>query len=137
MDLHQIIMDKAYDRWQTGWSKDRFWLSLNFPERVAVLTGNLNYQVGNGGFSQWHFNMYSECAKDLLLILEIIDTETTKKVAALVREVMDIIEKDSRNLENLDLVLDKYDTSFYEISKDFLRDVNDFLKHKKTTLKKG
>lgn len=58
---HQDLMDVAYARWQNNkqWTKDDFFDSLDARERFAVFTGNLNYQVENGGWSQWKFNRYA------------------------------------------------------------------------------
>ena len=56
----QGLMNEAYERWQShnDWSHDAFRDSLSELEKIAVHSGNLNFQVENGGFSQWHFNQY-------------------------------------------------------------------------------
>ena len=85
---HQAIMNQAYARWTTGWSKEQFWAQLNEREQVAVFVGNLNYQVENGGWSQWCFNAYVDCAGPLeSLLREKIGTETALKVAEMVNTV--------------------------------------------------
>lgn len=62
IDQHQILMNAAYDLWKknTDWDKDAFFDRLDYPMRLAVALGNLNYQVENGGFGQWHDNGYAE-----------------------------------------------------------------------------
>lgn len=57
----QATMDAAYDRWQANREmkpKD-FLESLSAKESFAVRIGNLNYQVENGGFSQYWGNSYA------------------------------------------------------------------------------
>lgn len=56
---HQQLMNEAYDRWENGMSKEDFLDQLSPQERFAVTTGNLNYQVENGGFQQWWGNDYA------------------------------------------------------------------------------
>jgi hypothetical protein len=66
----QKIMNIAYEKWQTNkWSKDEFWNQLTMKEKTAVSLGNLNYQVCNGGFSQWYFNEYYELQINFLISL--------------------------------------------------------------------
>ena len=64
---HQSLMNEVYDYWQQNKTSREEALD-NFSElhKAAVQLGNLNYQVENGGFSQWHFNEYSDDLPDLL-----------------------------------------------------------------------
>jgi hypothetical protein len=62
-DLQQHYMDKAYSRIQTGGSDEKLsqrdWHSKSSPgEQFAVVMGNLNYQIENGGILQWMDNGY-------------------------------------------------------------------------------
>ena len=73
-DIHQRTMDQAYANYQQkagrqevgrafdGRGKQRshrnFLDALSEPEQLAVVFGNLNYQVENGGFTQWVDNGY-------------------------------------------------------------------------------
>lgn len=68
MSKHQELMNVAYARFEghKEWSKKDFWNQLGDTERLAVFAGNLNYQVDNGGFQQWHYNGYSAQATWLL-----------------------------------------------------------------------
>jgi hypothetical protein len=61
-DLHQELMNRAYARWQKvpGMSRQDFLNGLSPSEKFAVVTGNLNYQVENGGFGQWFSNRYGD-----------------------------------------------------------------------------
>jgi len=69
--LIQNLMDEVYDKWQTEEcrSMDRLEVVNTFftdKHRVAIQFGNMNYQVNNGGWSQWHDNDYSEDLVDLI-----------------------------------------------------------------------
>lgn len=63
-------MDEFYNEWQmSAGMKRRELLEKKFtPLHIAaVLLGNLNYQVGNGGFAQWWDNGYGQDdIKDLI-----------------------------------------------------------------------
>jgi hypothetical protein len=70
------------------WSKETFWAQLGERELIAVLTGNMNYQVENGGWLQWCDNGYVQCAGELESILrESIGTKTAIEVADMVARV--------------------------------------------------
>lgn len=81
----QAIMDQAYDKWQKGWGYREFLLNLSTVERRAAILGSFNHQVLNGGLQQWVDNGYaSGTGRDLLLILEEMDTELARKVKKIV-----------------------------------------------------
>ena len=94
----QDIMNEAYARWQNNdWSQEQFWNQLSYVEKVAVFTGNLNYQVENGGFAQWIDNGYSDCADDLIDILSKLGTSTCLIVAGMIKNAME--RKENANYE--------------------------------------
>ena len=69
--LTQKLMDDVYDKWNTEECRtmDRLEvISYHFTplHKVAVQFGNMNYQVNNGGFTQWHDNGYSEDLENLI-----------------------------------------------------------------------
>lgn len=71
--ITQKLMDEVYSKWNTEEcrSMDRLEVIENFftpLHRAAVQLGNMNYQVNNGGWSQWHLNGYSEDMEDLIEI---------------------------------------------------------------------
>jgi hypothetical protein len=83
----QAVMNGAYEKWQNGWSYENFLDHLTYLERCVVVTGNLNYQVENGGFMQWYDNGYHKGSNTLLYFLENeLATDTAKYVARLVRK---------------------------------------------------
>ena len=69
------LMNRAYTRWQENkdWDMKRFRNSLNALERIAVYPGNLNYQVTNGGFSQWYDNGYY-CVETWKSLVDLCET---------------------------------------------------------------
>ena len=72
--IHQQFMNQAYKDYEAKAGRQKvsralsdqppisghqnFLISLSEAERFAVVFGNLNYQVENGGFSQWIGNRY-------------------------------------------------------------------------------
>jgi len=57
---HQTLMNEAYKKWENNdIRREEFLLLLSPVEKIAVVLGNFNYQVCNGGFSQWNYNDYS------------------------------------------------------------------------------
>jgi hypothetical protein len=75
-DKIQALMDEVYAVWQKEENKGKGkWDILNgFPaaHQVAAVFGNFNYQVGNGGISQWIYNGYfHDDAEKLVEYLEI------------------------------------------------------------------
>ncbi|MCL2078738.1 MAG: antirestriction protein ArdA [Oscillospiraceae bacterium] len=61
-DKIQSLMDEFYSEWQKeeNKGKSRWDVLSGFSEahQIAVVFGNFNYQVGNGGISQWVYNGY-------------------------------------------------------------------------------
>ena len=154
--LIQKLMDEAYDKWQDNdWTKQDFrnYISENMSRAhlIAVQVGNLNYQVENGGFSQWHDNGYSMDLEDLISYCEEIGTEACMKVKTLLEyvqnaidyfciEAEEAIQLLTRNLfdgyaETLRECLwsqkteqlNRYDQKYYDVNDDFLSDVERYL----------
>lgn len=103
--LHQQIMDAAYSRWQAqqNMSQEQFWSTLNPIDKLAVLTGNLNYQVENGGFTQWWGNRYATKANVEFLVRA---CETMNTRASLV--VKDLLDEFRRILVGADCRPDEW-----------------------------
>lgn len=73
INITQNLMDEVYNKWNTPECKsiNRLEIINKFftpKHKAAVQLGNMNYQVENGGWSQWHFNGYSEDLEDLIEI---------------------------------------------------------------------
>lgn len=87
----QDLMDRAYDKWQDnkGWSYGEFLSNLGSLERKAVVLGNFNHQVLNGGVEQWVENGYaSGSGKELLGILADMGTSRSRIVRGIVVSVL-------------------------------------------------
>jgi hypothetical protein len=141
----QELMNQAYEKWrQNDWTQQVFWQHLDFVEKVAVYTGNLNYQVENGGFAQWIDNGYSDCATELIDILEDdIGTEAAIEIAAMIKTASKRQEYDDQECDcctghcwhEEDECMcecsypdyDDLDKKFYEINQQFLVDVQEWL----------
>jgi hypothetical protein len=125
--LHQRLMDEAYSLWESNpkWSKIQLALNVSPMHRAAVVLGNLNYQVENGGFSQWLYNGYGEgCLKELLLHhLTDVGTEGAKRVAGMVREVLEL---DPERVSGEDT--DDLDDEYYTMNDQFMVDCEEYLK---------
>lgn len=89
-------MDEAYKKFKGNMSYNDFIDNLTEKEKLAVLTGNLNYQVGNGGFNQWHLNEYSEKGRELVLVVQ----SHLKGVAS--KKVITILDDFSNEIDYLE-----------------------------------
>lgn len=134
MDCWQKLMDQAYDRWTKGdlksLSYSEFIDELDPLHRKAVLLGNLNYQVNNGGFSQWIGNDYAQQATRVLSVLKEINTPNCNKVAELVKQIIPRLNHSGKldaNEPDEEQSLDGLDKVFYAL-KDFPEDVEAFLR---------
>lgn len=59
--LWQFIIDKSYEKWDSkDMNRKEFLNHITYYERLAVMFGNFNYEVEEGGLYQWHKNGYSE-----------------------------------------------------------------------------
>ena len=84
IDIQQYLMDEVYDKWREL-EKENSHITKNevlklFDKKysVAVKLGNLNYQIENGGISQWIFNRYME--EDILDLKEYTNYAKEKDV---------------------------------------------------------
>lgn len=103
----QAVMDEAYKKFEPDMGLKDFYSTLTDKETSAVLLGNLNYQVENGGFIQWYDNGYRVGSETLLNVLEKLGTAEAKKVAGLVRQCLREMrtvgsEEDFPDLSSLD-----------------------------------
>jgi len=83
----QGLMDASYDRWKSGdlseARREDFVAALDETHRDAVLLGNLNYQVENGGFSQWVDNGHGVEISMVRAALRRLGTEAAKAADAM------------------------------------------------------
>ncbi len=124
----QPIMEAAYARWQGhNWDYETFLDELGALERKVVLVGNLNYQVGNGGFQQWADNGYGQQASRVARVLRAVGSPLCTRAALLVEQVSKELVYDvrgrlvysyreddySQNDTDADYDFDAQDTDFY------------------------
>ena len=65
-DIWRFVMDCAYDKWEdSNISREEFLDQLTEYEKDAVIFGNFNYQVENGGLTQWYCNDFGDDSKNL------------------------------------------------------------------------
>jgi hypothetical protein len=97
---HQQLMDEAYDKWQAGLytSYDHMVESVSDLHKMAIVLGNLNCQVENGGFYQWVDNGYGQMAHEAVEYLNKIGTENAKKVAKWIEDLIPHIDFDQEGL---------------------------------------
>lgn len=147
--VFQSLMSQAYDKWHQhkDWTFRQFINHLDFRERVAVLLGTMNYQIENGGVSQWIDNAY---ALNIMQIIDILDcditTETAKRWAGYLRELAKYLnleatprgffgnywrdEEESEDGEHTDgwIYADRITNIYYdEIGPQLLLDVEEYL----------
>jgi len=108
-DLIQQLMDEFYTEWQNrdGVSRENLldeYLSKSPKHVVAVRFGNMNYQVGNGGWMQWHDNEYS---KDIEVLMDYcirgysLGHKIFKEIYQILMKVFDNIEAFEEELQEL------------------------------------
>lgn len=85
--MHQELMDVAYEKFDENMSHEDWQKTLTPIEKKAVVLGNLNYQVQNGGFFQWVDNGYVTDIKFLISVLKEMDTEVSKNVIKLLEDI--------------------------------------------------
>jgi len=139
MSLHQKLMDDAYNSWGDNASYETFVDSLDEKHQLAVLTGNLNYQVENGGFVQWDINEY---ISKIDLLIELLKKHNVGKNGKIVIEILEVVKDSKEDLEqireyddeyeeeeeNYYEVIGMYDTEYYKVGNGFLKEVEEKLK---------
>lgn len=159
MSLHQAFMDLAYDGWSQGgaehWSYQDMLNNARFVYgeivEMAIMLGNYNYQVENGGHSQYFENGYASegggCFNDhdpdcplvsrLITLIDkhgIAKTELGKKVRGLLCEFQ-VRTSDNHNREDLeDFENPDYepygdlDDQYYEFHTQWMAELESYLK---------
>ena len=93
-------MDKSYEKNEnSNMSREEFLSNLSSYERIAFQFGNLNYQVENGGFTQWYMNEYNVDSNDLYSFLE--DSNFIYKDAFI--DILEHISFINESIEKLDV----------------------------------
>lgn len=135
-DKLQALMDQAYARWQgQSWDKQQFWDQLDAKERIAVFFGNMNYQVENGGHSQWMGNGYAtqEVVEFLIRHLRTLGTSEANVQMQHLAEIRDLCNEEGWDSDRWDdeiweaVDLDSFDRTFYKINDKLLLQVEEKL----------
>lgn len=138
-NFHQKLMTQAHDKWQNSkWSIAEFYSNLTPIERAACVLGHFNYQVENGGFSQWVFNGYAKAAEPFLFkILRNMNTPLSKKVTKLTEEALYKIELNDKKSnryshygedeEDEYISTDEECNHYYKINDEFMKDCLHYL----------
>lgn len=132
-DYHQSIIDVAYDKWrEKGNGIDSYNDMLDYVRKtygktfdMLIQIGNYNYQVENGGHSQYWLNGYAssetsgfanvhkECGNLDRLINDIESSLLPKKYPKITSEVLAIMKKFREILEDYDERCDECDGQGY------------------------
>jgi len=89
--IHQKLMDTAYSKYG-NLSTEEWYKILTESEKEAVVLGNFNYQVCNGGVSQWIFNGYCLDIEFLISVLKKIGTENCLEIVKFLKKVLPKID---------------------------------------------
>ncbi|HEY2787076.1 MAG TPA: hypothetical protein VGJ05_19095 [Fimbriiglobus sp.] len=86
------LVKRAYKQWR-GDLRDPDWQRNDPISRKAFLLRQWTWQLFNGGLPQWVANGFGEWAEVLARAAEEVGTEKSRAVAAIVREVIRILQK--------------------------------------------
>jgi hypothetical protein len=135
----QELMDNAYDKWQDKMKYEEFLSELDTKEKHAVLLGNLNYQVQNGGFYQWVDNGYATNGQYLIEILQhLMKSPIALELAERLPDLLDFVDMTKKNrgifgnywLDGDDVpeeMMDDLTNWFYSVNDKFEEEVEEFL----------
>jgi len=134
------LMDEAYQHLQehdsqypeSRWNQTQFYhgvmMNLSGFHALACVLGNLNYQVENGGFDQWHANGYAEAAQWFMKsAFDGFYSPATKSVKLI---VWDAYTRRIQQENGLDVNFDDLDNKYYVLNQQFLADVEAYLQSK-------
>jgi hypothetical protein len=139
--MHQELMDVAYEKFDEKFSYEQWYKVLTEIEKKAVVLGNLNYQVENGGFYQWVDNGYVADIHFLIEVLEEMYTDNSKKIIELLNDIKPYVIPNVKNTgcfgKYLDLDSEEYlgdvidldtmDKLYYEINTEFMEECESYL----------
>lgn len=155
----EALLKIAYDRWEDNdkkesklWNYEDMLHNCSPIEREAVLIGNLDSQVNNGGFELWVDNGYATQLDSLVRILKSIGGKTVQLVIEMIQKLEPFILRnvdnrgfaggywvdedndqehtsegylDDYKTEGMELA-DTLDSSYYEISDKFSEEVETY-----------
>jgi len=100
--VFQGLMTAADERWSDGGdlhgkNYNDFVRALDKRQGQAILLGNLNYQIGNGGFRQWVDNGYGTEINNVIEVLEEVGTANAHKVIEMLEMLKSFLRKGAEN----------------------------------------
>ena len=105
-NLCQYVMNSVYDKWDNSvMDRKDFIKQLSDYEKIAVMFGNFNYQVENGGLHQWYDNGYYD---DLVFLNSFLGMSNYSRKNEF-REILEYINHIHDSIENLDNYDDWYE----------------------------
>ena len=135
--LTQKLIDEVYEKWQGDYSFTEFASRFFTPAHsIAAKLGEMNYQVGNGGWEQWHSNGHSEDLDDLIKITKDGLKHSIKhfdKLFKILRKIKNLGHPETYDEETYCKLISKYDDEYYEIDEDDL--INSFDEYLNIVLK--
>lgn len=119
--IFDSLMNKAYDRYTPEMTHAQFTAQLVGLEVLAVHYGNLNYQVENGGFSQWQGNHYQTDASlgAIRTLLTMVNTDEARQVQSLIDQFVALGDQNDVDDDDLDAWGDSENSlckAFYQIN---------------------
>jgi hypothetical protein len=144
-------MDEVYNKWRKNECKGMSRLEViskffTLRHKAAVQLGNMNYQVENGGWSQWDMNGYSEDIDDLIeyckkgIAMKIKHFDKLLEILKDVKMILENMKIHEENRESLDddeyydgeeeyESLSRLDDKYYEIDQtELIESFDEFLK---------
>jgi len=129
MSRHHEIREQAWRRYQSveGEQYPAFIARLVPVEQLAVLTGDLNQQLEEGGFLQWYDNHHHESVALLVQGLQNVGTTSVEQVNRLVTDFMSISEAERD--DEFEAREEELTQAYYDIKPAFLVDVGSYLEY--------
>lgn len=135
-ELIDLLTEQALARLEAGTP----WAQVPEVERVVYAVNTLVFDVNNGGFDQYFYNSYSDCAATALEALERLGAATT---ARLLRDAMEAFGPDgppadrAERQERLEEIRDgaearwtKLEDRFYEYPDDVLEMLREYARER-------
>jgi hypothetical protein len=141
-EVWQDLMHEAYESWRAeDMSYEEFLDELDGVHRRAVILGNLNYQVNNGGFAQWVDNRYGGEDHQIARVIRAlgrVDTASTRKTIELLQKVREALrDREESGCSMWDDEEDPWEVFFHTVNsldykfydlKDFEEDVGNYFR---------
>lgn len=141
MGKWEKLVKEAYDKWPNNARYKKFVFGLDRLPKIAVLFANLNYQVENGGISQWIDNGYSDLREDLFYALQTLGTELAGQIEEKIKDFWaeycdddGMIIEDDQTLPGAEDAADEFDRWYYSINERFVEEVNNFFERSATAV---